>query len=605
MNRPSAGQATGLAGILVGAAAISTGLIAGVELNRQPHADVWSNGWLLTTVALAALAVFIVAGYFMASIFAHEEVKRMDAAPRTDKPPGDIQVQADADARPDELETAPADEPDPNSGYLIVGTRTDQAEFVQVGQTVVNSFGIGTWTGEVETSEEERVAQDEISSPRIRHPAFTGRWRHTADGFEASPLMNMTSLAMPGFLSAHGQEPQLRIGVSVACDPSPANASSSLYGAKLLDFLKGGPLASLIKVVIGSDEGLTWTRLAGNGPFSLEAVLCPVNQEDKPIASALLHPPVKGLRQYGRNEGTACLWLHIDLRGMSGKAPPAELADWYHRDLLAIAIPGAFAEFLTKDLGLRTYEDPAARVGVLIESIGPLSTLVDAGSLSPLPGAYPSRQFLGYAIADREGGPADQSARDLLQQLCDHDLHLADFEGVLDSIRAEYVDPDEPHAISPRPLGVGLGALLPPPPAEPLDIQLLDEDWDLWQGCAWIAAIRVRITNTSDKVIHLVRFELDSDPGPGDRPKLSQDQVDGVFHEMIRRADAYGSSHLARTDLQPGDSISGWLARYAYLPYPAKAGRPHCIFRVTDSVGGKYELEIPARSPQTRRVGRE
>jgi hypothetical protein len=154
-------------------------------------------------------------------------------------------------------------------------------------------------------------------------------------------------------------------------------------------------------------------------------------------------------------------------------------------------------------------------------------------------------------------------------------------------------------------LGEGLGALIPPGPAWPLDLVLVDEDWDMWQGCAWIAAVEIRITNTSSQVIRLVEFDLESDPGPGQRPKLTQGQVAALRPEVKRRADAYGSSHLRQTELQSGDSISGWVVKAAYLPYPMRAGRPHCVFRVTDSVGDTYELEIPARDPRVRRIGSE
>jgi hypothetical protein len=78
MNRPSAGQATGLAcPILVGVAAIALA-IASIELSNQPHAHIWSNVWLLTAVALAGITVVVAAAYFVASIFAHRDSKPKD-----------------------------------------------------------------------------------------------------------------------------------------------------------------------------------------------------------------------------------------------------------------------------------------------------------------------------------------------------------------------------------------------------------------------------------------------------------------------------------------------------------------------------------------------
>lgn len=158
-----------------------------------------------------------------------------------------------------------------------------------------------------------------------------------------------------------------------------------------------------------------------------------------------------------------------------------------------------------------------------------------------------------------------------------------------------------------RPLGKGLGALIPDisdvpdvPDLGPLQIRLLDEDWELWQGCAWIAAMKFQLTNHTKATIRLARFHLDSDRGEGPRPKLTQAQVDGIFHERRRRADALTS--LRRMELHPTDSTTGWWVQHAYLPYPERAGRPRCVFIVTDEPGNTYELEIPARPPKSHRV---
>jgi hypothetical protein len=402
VNRPSAGQATGLAGTLVGAAAI-TGLIGGIELNRQPHAEIWSNAWILTTVLLAAIAVLVVAGYFIASLFAHEEAKRGEAAARTDEP--------------QETQTEETSPPAPADSDMAGPIRV--APVIQQIQASPVEYHLDVPAGTI--------------GPVRREPTFTGCWRYTADGFDASPLMNMINLAMPGFMIVRGQEPQIRIGMSVACAPIPAGVSSSLYGAKLVEFLRRDPVATLMGLFNDTDEWPVWTRQAGNGALSLEAVMTIGDGDYNPVASALLQPPVTGLRLYGRNEGVACLWLHIDPRGASDIAEAAGLIGWHRRFQLAMTMTGAFAEFLTNDLGLQTSEEPAARVGVLIE---PVSDLVDAGSLPTLPGGVTSNQFLGYAIADRDGRSADLVAGDLLRQLCDHNLHLADFEDVLESVGA-------------------------------------------------------------------------------------------------------------------------------------------------------------------------
>ena len=87
--------------------------------------------------------------------------------------------------------------------------------------------------------------------------------------------------------------------------------------------------------------------------------------------------------------------------------------------------------WVADDLGLVTHDDPAARVGVLLNAARSMTELVDTGLLHTLPGAVPSGQFLGYAIADRTGRPASDIARTMLAQLCEYTLHLGDFEPAL------------------------------------------------------------------------------------------------------------------------------------------------------------------------------
>lgn len=133
---------------------------------------------------------------------------------------------------------------------------------------------------------------------------------------------------------------------------------------------------------------------------------------------------------------------------------------------------------------------------------------------------------------------------------------------------------------------------------EVLKLELVNSKWTLWQRVSWLTDIQVRITNTTlNRVIELTRFELESDPGPSweKRPKLTQEQVDTLFREMMKRGESYGPAHLRRMDLQPNDSRTGWLASHAYLPYPARKGKPYCEFSVMDDEGEIYTLPIPVR----------
>jgi hypothetical protein len=135
-----------------------------------------------------------------------------------------------------------------------------------------------------------------------------------------------------------------------------------------------------------------------------------------------------------------------------------------------------------------------------------------------------------------------------------------------------------------------------------LDMWLEDEGWPIWQASALLAELKIRIT--AKHPIRLVHFDLESDdPGlEAGRPRLSHAQGEALFDDMMQRRDGYGPSQLRSADMLPGDSISGWWVQRAYLPFPERAGHPRCVFKVWDAEGNIYELEIPARGPQTYRA---
>jgi hypothetical protein len=152
-----------------------------------------------------------------------------------------------------------------------------------------------------------------------------------------------------------------------------------------------------------------------------------------------------------------------------------------------------------------------------------------------------------------------------------------------------------PTAEVPLPSGLVLSS-------DALELRLEDERWDIWQGAALLAALKIRIT--AKRPIRLVHFDLESDdPGlEAGRPRLNQAQVDTLFNDMLQRRDGYGSSQLRSGDMLPGDSVSGWWVQWAYLPFPERAGHPRCVFKVWDGGGDVYELEIPPRGPKIHRA---
>lgn len=270
---------------------------------------------------------------------------------------------------------------------------------------------------------------------------ITDRWRQTSDGGQVPALMTLTHTVMfhPGYGRRQTEDtpPSVKIGMLVACQPIDPAASGTELRAKFAAFLETEAVRTLIGSLTHVDPGMSWKNLAGNGPRTLEAALTAGEDalEGVPVASALLLPPVAGESLYGRNGRSATLLLYVEPRVADGHAPPASgLGAWYERFDLALAIPGAFAEFLAKDLGLDTSDDPAAQLGVWLQSHDPLTAMVDSQELRRLPGSSPSNWFMGWTFATPHGRSGKETARDLLGQLCEYTLHLDAFEQRLDEI---------------------------------------------------------------------------------------------------------------------------------------------------------------------------
>lgn len=107
------------------------------------------------------------------------------------------------------------------------------------------------------------------------------------------------------------------------------------------------------------------------------------------------------------------------------------MACWSQRFSLALAVPGAFAGFLDKELGLATSNEPPAQLGVWLRSYQPLTAMIDVAGLRTLPGVSPSNHFIGWTVADPGGRPVAGAARGLIVQMCEYTLHLDDFESAL------------------------------------------------------------------------------------------------------------------------------------------------------------------------------
>jgi hypothetical protein len=184
--------------------------------------------------------------------------------------------------------------------------------------------------------------------------------------------------------------------------------------------------------------GASWKNLAGHGPRTLEAALTVGDNplEGVPVASALFLPPTAGEALYGRDGRSATLVLYVEPRTAAAQVPPAAgLAAWHRRFSLALAVPGAFADFLADDLGLGAFGDPPAQCGIWLQAHEPLTIMVNPQELRILPGSTPSSQFIGWAFAAADGKSIADTAGDLLTELCEYTLHLDAFEQTLAAIK--------------------------------------------------------------------------------------------------------------------------------------------------------------------------
>jgi outer membrane protein assembly factor BamB len=274
------------------------------------------------------------------------------------------------------------------------------------------------------------------SARQPNSPAVTGRWRYAGDTPEAVLMTDMSAMAMPRMAGPPGKLPFVRVGICVACDPLPPDSGSSQIGARFVGFLSSEPVAALISAVTRGAGGGAWTRLAGDGAARLEAALSVGGRQGGFRASAVLVLPTAGKSAAEESGEMACLWLHIEPQAPDGTlAPLAGLPEWHESFGQAVGLAAAFAGFLATRLGLSTRDIPAARVGVLLQGQGSVAELVDPGGLEVLPGGAPSDRFQGFSIADRGGKPASEVARDLLIRLCDHAMHLGNFETVIAALR--------------------------------------------------------------------------------------------------------------------------------------------------------------------------
>ncbi len=235
--------------------------------------------------------------------------------------------------------------------------------------------------------------------------------------------------ASPGFRRASGRKrstdndavpPSVRVMTLVACRPLGDEPESRDLRALFLAMLARPAFIDLITDLSGARPGVSWQLRATPRRSNLKADLTGRASAEAPVASVMLELPVADLRLAGNDPRCAHLILHMDLPG-SGDA--AGLPAWRHRIILALALPGELARFLTK-IGLPTSSDPATQLAVLVQARQALTEIIDPGGIKALPATYVVNESVGYLIADPAGEPAPGAASRVLRDLSERVLHL-------------------------------------------------------------------------------------------------------------------------------------------------------------------------------------
>jgi hypothetical protein len=414
-------------------------------------------------------------------------------------------------------------------------------------------------------------------------PAVTDRWQPTINGVSSEILLlHNNSMNHPGYTlrsSMGSPPPSVRVGLSIACAQLEAAVSTSDLRAKFLRFLGQPAVMDLVRGLTEIGSGAIWTARDDNPPFNFAAVLSPPLTDDAPVAWARILLPESMTQRYGRDARSAYLVLYVEPRTAAGvPAPPASLASWYQQLSTAVQLSGALAAFLAGDLGLATVSHPAAQMGVWLKAPRHLTELVEVDAFESVPGSVQSNWFMGFAIASTEGGRIADAVVAWLRQMCDSALHLDDYESGLASLRPQ------PRSSTPR-----------------LEVRVCREpEWDTWQSVAYIIALEVEVTNTTDSRIRLAAVGLGSDwdgQPPGELPELSPEQRSALDAEVrAMRRHRYQPELKGLKYIPAQGSVTGWVVTTALRP--PLGGAPGLTLRIQEAIGSQYQVVIPRSDPQ-------
>jgi hypothetical protein len=129
---------------------------------------------------------------------------------------------------------------------------------------------------------------------------------------------------------------------------------------------------------------------------------------------------------------------------------------------------------------------------------------------------------------------------------------------------------------------------------------LEDSQFENWKRIALIAALRVKITNTTGAMIRLSSFGFTYDPEglSGLRTTLSRDEDGELDRELHNRRERqhYGIPLRHHATVPAGEFITGWVVEA--VPRKAQGGTPSCTVVIKDELGNEYRATLPKREPE-------
>lgn len=289
-------------------------------------------------------------------------------------------------------------------------------------------------------------AQERLIARRQRRyrpgRVYTDRWEHTTEGMQVPGLMTTLQkrLNHPGYMRG-GSDPSppfVRIGLLMASDQlGDGGCTTSDVRSAFVRLLAEPPISDLVSKITHVTDDLKWRVFDGNGRLNNGAVLTlSDDQSDAPIAAAILNLAQAGTQHFMQDVRVAELVIQIEPRDKAGEpAPPANLTIWFDRLTTALELPAAFATFLSRDVGLQTYNDPPTQLGVRLDAYSGLTELVDITGFTRVAGSGLVNSFPSYVRSARDGKSAREAVLDMLRVWCDHALYVSGYEGELAQLR--------------------------------------------------------------------------------------------------------------------------------------------------------------------------